>query len=51
MKETTLQTQRSVKMEGGGGAQDAGAESLPLQLVIKDCAEAGFSPAAHGGPQ
>jgi len=34
-KETTLQTPRSVKKEGGGGAQDAGAESLPLQLVMK----------------
>ena len=35
MKETTLQTPRSVKKEGGGGTQDAGAESLPLQPVMK----------------
>ena len=35
MRETTLQTPRSVKKEGGGGARDAGAESLPLQLVMK----------------
>jgi len=35
VKETTLQTPRSVKKEGGGGARDAGAESLPLQLVLK----------------
>jgi len=32
---TALQTPRSVKKEGGGGARDAGAESLPLQLVMK----------------
>jgi len=35
MIEMPLQTPRSVKKEGGGGAQDAGAESLPLQLVLK----------------
>jgi len=35
VKETTLQTARSVKKEGGGGTQDAGAGSLPLQLVVK----------------
>jgi len=35
VRETTLQTPRSVKKEGGGGAQDAGAKSLPLQLVMK----------------
>ena len=35
MKETNLQTPRSVKKEGGGDAPDAGAESLPLQLVIQ----------------
>ena len=34
MRETTLQTPRSVK-EGGGGAQDVGSESLPLQLAMK----------------
>ena len=49
MRETTLQTPRSVKKEGGGGAQDAGAESLPLQLMMKDHAEAGCLPAVHGG--
>ena len=35
MRETTLQTLRSVKKEGGGGARDTGAESLPLQLMMK----------------
>jgi len=35
VRETTLQTTRSVKKEGGGGAQDARAESLPLQTVMK----------------
>ena len=35
MKVTTLRTPRSVKKEGGGGAQDTGAESLPLQPVMK----------------
>jgi len=35
VRETTLQTPRSVKKEGGGGARDTGAESLPLQLVMK----------------
>ena len=34
---------------GGGGAQDAGAESLPLQLVTKDHGEAGCSPAVYRG--
>jgi len=34
-QETTLQTPRSVKKEGGGGARDAGAGSFPLQLVMK----------------
>jgi len=35
VKATTLQTPRSVKKEGGGGAPDPGAESLPLQLLMK----------------
>jgi len=36
VKETTLQTLRSLKKErGGGGAQNVRAESLPLQLVMK----------------
>jgi len=35
VKETTLQTPRSVKQEGGGGAQNVGTGSLPLQLVMK----------------
>jgi len=35
VRETTLQTPRSVKKEGGVGAQDAGAESLALQLMMK----------------
>ena len=35
MKETTLQTPRSVKKWGGGGAQNVGAESLHLQLMMK----------------
>jgi len=40
-----------VSEEGGGGAQNAGAESLPLQLVMKAMVEAGCSPAVHGGPR
>jgi len=36
MKETTLQTPRSMKKEGGGSARDARAENRPLQLVMKD---------------
>jgi len=51
VKEATLQTPRSVKTEGGGDARDAGADRLPLQLVVKDHGEAGCSPASHGGPQ
>jgi len=35
VRETTLQALRSVKQEGGGGARDARAESLPLQLMMK----------------
>jgi len=35
VRETTLQTPRSVKKEGEGGAQNVGAKSLPLQLVMK----------------
>jgi len=35
VKETTLQTPRSVKKQGGGGARNVGAETLPLQLVMK----------------
>jgi len=34
VRETTLQTPRSVK-EGGGRARDAGAQSLLLQLTMK----------------
>jgi len=35
VKETTLQTPRSVKKEGERRCPNAGAESLPLQLVMK----------------
>ena len=35
MRETTPQTPRSLKKEGRGSARNAGAESLPLQLVMK----------------
>jgi len=35
VRETTLQTPRAVKKEGAGDARDAGAESLPLQLMTK----------------
>jgi len=35
VKETTLQTPRSVKKKVGGGAQNVRAESLPLQLMMK----------------
>ena len=51
MKETTLQSPRSVKKEGGRGARDARAKSLPFQLVMKDHGEAGCPPALHGGPR
>jgi len=51
VKETTLQTPRSVKKQRGGGARDAGAGSLPLLLVLKDHGEADCSPAVYGGPQ
>ena len=50
VKETTLQISSSVKKEGEGGARDARAESLPLQLVMKDHGEAGCPPAAHRTP-
>jgi len=49
VKEITLQTPRSVKKEGGGGAQDTGAESLSLKVMMKDHGEAGCPPAVHGG--
>jgi len=35
VRQTTLQTPRSVKKEGGGSAQNVRAESLPFQLVMK----------------
>jgi len=35
MRERTLQTPRSIKKQGRGGARDAGTERLPLQPVIK----------------
>jgi len=35
VRETALQTPRSVNKGGGGGAQDAAAESFPLQLMVK----------------
>jgi len=35
VRQTTLQTPRSVKKEGGGGAPNVGPESLPLQLLMK----------------
>jgi len=35
VRETTLQTPRSVKKERGGGAQDAGSESLSLQSMME----------------
>jgi len=35
VRETTLQTPRSAKKEGGGGAPGTAAESLPLQLMLK----------------
>jgi len=35
VRKTTLQTPRSVKKEGEGGARDAGADRVPLQLVMK----------------
>ena len=53
MKETTLQTSKSVKKEGGGGARDAGAESLPLHLVMKTMVRMAVplqTIEVHGGP-
>jgi len=44
VRETTLQTPKSVK-EGGRGA-----ESLPLQPMMKDRGEANCPPAVRGGP-
>jgi len=35
MRETTLQTPKSLKKEGEGGAQNVRAETLPLQLMMK----------------
>ena len=35
MRETTLQTPRSVKKDGGGGVRNVRADTLPLQLVLK----------------
>jgi len=35
VRQATLQTPMSVKKEGGGSARNVGAESLPLQLVMK----------------
>jgi len=35
VRETTLQTPRSVKKEVGEGARDSRAESLALQLMLK----------------
>jgi len=35
VRETTLQTPRSVQKGEGGGAPGAGAEALPLQLMMK----------------
>jgi len=44
-----MQTSRSVKKEGRGGARAAEAESPSLQLM-KDHGEAGCPPAVHGVP-
>ena len=49
MKETTLQTSRSVKKEGGGGARDARSETS-LVARDEDHGEAVCPPAVHGGP-
>jgi len=35
VRETILQTPRSVKNERGGGAPGSGAEDLPMQLMEK----------------
>jgi len=35
VRETILQTPRSVKKKGGGGARNVRAESLPLQPMMK----------------
>jgi len=52
VRETTLETPRSLTKEGEGGAQDAGAESLPLQLVMKTMVRQAVplqSTEVHGG--
>jgi len=45
VRETALQTPRSVKKVGAGGegARDAGDESFPLQLMMKTMVRQDFS--------
>jgi len=52
VRDTTLQTSRPVKKEGEGGVQDAGAETLPLQLMLKTMVRQAVplqSKEVHGG--
>jgi len=54
VREKNLQTPKSMKKEGGGGARDAGAESLPLQLVMKTMVRQAVplqSMEVHGGAE
>jgi len=50
VKETTLQTPRSVK-KAGGSAQNFGAESLPLQLIMVRQIVPLQSMEVHGSPR
>jgi len=51
VKKPTLQTPRSGRKEEGGGARGAGAESLPLQLMLKTVVRQVVPVhAVHGGP-
>ena len=49
MRETTLQTPRSVKKEGEEVSR--GSRDFPLAAHDEDHGEAGCPPSVHGGPQ
>jgi len=52
VRETTLQTSRSVKKKGGGGARNVRAEILPLQLMMQTTVKQAvplLSMEVHGG--
>jgi len=51
VRETTLQTPRSVKKEGGRRCSRHRSRESSLTARDKDHGEAGRAPAVHGGPQ